>query len=175
MAINQADYGGAFGNALRTAYMMQPQRNMLAPQDPTYTAMEQNGGPTVAAANALADTGDWMRGRHEGVDPRLIEILSAVREETGIPFFITEGMRDRARQAEMVRTGKSQTMNSRHLHGNALDIAIPGEGGAINWDFEAYRPIAEAAKRKAMELGYDGFVWGGDWNTLKDGVHFQLG
>jgi hypothetical protein len=50
-----------------------------------------------------------------------------------------------------------------------------GPDGQPNWDFEAYRPIADTAKATAASLGIPDFVWGGDWKTLKDGVHFQIG
>ena len=113
--------------------------------------------------------------RIQGVDPRLIEVLQLARQRTGIPFEISEGLRDAERQRQLVAEGKSQTMNSRHLHGNAVDVHIPDGKGGVNWDFEAYRPLAEAAKQAAQELGYTDLVWGGDWKTLKDGVHFQIG
>lgn len=179
MAINQLDLRESFGNALAQAAYTQRLQNMLAPgasgalPEPVYNALEQNGGPTRAASNALSD--DWARGRVEGVDPRLVNLLDAVRAETGVDFIITEGMRDKARQQEMVNSGKSQTMNSRHLHGNAIDIAIQNPDGSINWDFDAYVPLGEAFKRIATEKGLTDAVWGGDWKTLRDGVHFQLG
>ncbi len=147
---------------------------------PAYNALAEYGGPTRVAAEVAygpspyADE-DWTRGRVEGVDPRLIEILSLVRDETGVPFYVTEGMRDAERQRRLVAQGASQTMNSRHLHGNALDIAIPDGRGGVNWDFDAYVPLGAAAKAAAERLGYNGFVWGGDWKSLRDGVHFQLG
>lgn len=110
-----------------------------------------------------------------GVDPKLAELMRRVEALHPDAFEITEGMRDRERQAEMVAQGKSQTMNSRHLTGNAVDIALIGPDGKPNWDFEAYRPIADTAKNVATQLGIPDFVWGGDWKTLKDGVHFQVG
>lgn len=118
---------------------------------------------------------DRSTGRLAGVDPRLLEILDRARKLSGVNFEISEGMRDPARQAELVRSGASQTQNSRHLTGNATDIFIPDGNGGVNWDFEAYRPIADAAKIAAKELGYDDFQWGGDWESLRDGVHFQVG
>jgi len=96
-------------------------------------------------------------------------------KEQGIDFKVSETARDQQRQAELVAAGKSQTMNSKHLTGNAADIYVVGPDGQPNWDFAAYQPVADIAKEVAAELGYDDFVWGGDWNTLKDGVHFQLG
>jgi len=114
-------------------------------------------------------------GNFQGVDPRLYEILTMARNTSGVPFEISEGMRTRDRQQELFDSGASQTMNSRHLVGNAADIFIPDGNGGVNWDFEAYRPIAEAAKAAASQLGYNDFVWGGDWESLRDGVHFQVG
>ena len=111
----------------------------------------------------------------QGVDPRLLQVMKRAREISGVPFEVSEGMREADRQRQLVAQGKSQTMNSRHLHGNAVDVFIPKGDGGVNWDFESYRPIADAAKQAAQELGYNDFVWGGDWKTLKDGVHFQIG
>ncbi|MGB0855360.1 MAG: M15 family metallopeptidase [Pikeienuella sp.] len=118
---------------------------------------------------------DRSQQRFGGVDPRLIEILNIVRQRTGIPFEVSEGRRDLERQKKLVAEGKSQTLNSRHLTGNAVDIHIPDGQGGVNWDFEAYRPLGDMAKQVAAELGYNDFVWGGDWKSLKDGVHYQIG
>ena len=111
----------------------------------------------------------------KGVNPTLAELMTAVEAQHPDAFEITEGMRSRDRQAQMVAEGKSQTMNSRHLTGNAVDIAMLGPDGSLNWDFDAYRPIADTAKATAAAMGIPDFVWGGDWKTLKDGVHFQVG
>jgi peptidoglycan L-alanyl-D-glutamate endopeptidase CwlK len=113
--------------------------------------------------------------RLSGVDPRLAEVLALARQRTGINFQIGEGMRSQAEQEQHVASGASQTRNSYHLHGNAVDVQILNEDGSVNWDFEAYRPLADAAKEIAGELGYDDLVWGGDWESLRDGVHFQMG
>ena len=119
--------------------------------------------------------GDRSLGNLQGVDQRLMQVMQRAREISGVPFEVSEGRRNKDRQRQLVAEGKSQTMNSRHLHGNAVDVFIPKGDGGVNWDFESYRPIADAAKQAAQELGYNDFVWGGDWKTLKDGVHFQIG
>lgn len=110
-----------------------------------------------------------------GVNPMLAQLMRNVEAQMPDAFEITEGIRNAERQAELVAAGKSQTMNSKHLTGNAVDIHVVGPDGQPNWDFEAYRPIADAAKAEAAALGIPDFVWGGDWKTLKDGVHFQIG
>lgn len=114
-------------------------------------------------------------GRLSGVDPRLTQVLNLARKNSGLQFEISEGRRSTERQKEMVAAGKSQTMNSRHIHGNAVDVHLLNPDGSANWDFESYRPLAAAMKGAAQELGYNDLAWGGDWKTLKDGVHFQIG
>jgi peptidoglycan LD-endopeptidase CwlK len=112
------------------------------------------------------------------VNPMLRDLMmrtEAEAERRGIDFEISEGMRDRARQEQLVAQGLSQTMNSRHLTGNAVDIHIRNPDGSANWDFEAYRPVADIFRQEAAAMGVPDAVWGGDWRTLRDGVHFQIG
>jgi len=118
---------------------------------------------------------EQSKARLAQVNPTLAELMRLVEAQHPDAFEITEGMRGAQRQAQMVAEGKSQTMNSRHLAGNAVDIALIGPDGQPNWNFEDYRPIAATAKAAAASLGIPDFVWGGDWKTLRDGVHFQVG
>ena len=113
--------------------------------------------------------------RLQGVNPVLAGLIAELRARSPVNFQITEGMRDANRQRELVAAGKSQTMNSRHLGGNAVDIHIVGDDGKAIWDFAAYEPLGELAKQIAQEKAIEDFVWGGDWKTLRDGVHFQVG
>ncbi|RLO42828.1 peptidase M15, partial [Serratia marcescens] len=55
----------------------------------------------------------------EGVNPALIAVARRALELSPVDFGITEGLRTMERQREMVRTGKSQTLKSRHLTGHA--------------------------------------------------------
>lgn len=65
--------------------------------------------------------------RMRGVDPTLVQLVKRAREISPIPFEITEGLRTKERQAYLVKTGKSRTMNSYHLRGKAIDfVAKPG-------------------------------------------------
>lgn len=109
------------------------------------------------------------------INPTLAELMMEVERRHPDAFEIGEGMRDIETQKKYVAEGKSQTMNSKHLHGNAVDIVMGADTGTPNWNFEDYRPIADTAKAVAAEMGIPDFVWGGDWKTLKDGVHFQIG
>jgi len=110
--------------------------------------------------------------RLEGVNSSLVQVVKRAIELTTIDFGVTEGLRTVERQKELFATGKSQTMKSKHIVGRAVDlVAMPN--GRVSWEWKYYIHIATAMKQAAKELGVD-IEWGGDWTTLKDGVHFQL-
>lgn len=58
----------------------------------------------------------------QGVNPDLVKVTRRALEISEVDFGITEGLRSRYRQKQLVTTGKSQTMNSRHLTGHAVDV-----------------------------------------------------
>lgn len=114
------------------------------------------------------------------VHPDLIAVtLLALYHFTDIDFAVTEGRRTVERQRELIAAGKSQTMSSKHLiqsdgFAHAVDLA-PWVNGTIPWDdWAAFERVAKAMKAAAGMLGVE-ITWGGDWTTLKDGPHFQLG
>jgi peptidoglycan L-alanyl-D-glutamate endopeptidase CwlK len=104
------------------------------------------------------------------VDPRLGQLMHYL-DSQGHSFRITESLRDKERQRQLVDQGASKTMNSKHLTGNAIDIAMLDDQGKVTWDEAAYAPVGAAAKAYAAEQGWDDFTWGGDWGW--DSVHFQ--
>lgn len=113
----------------------------------------------------------------QGVHPDLIRVITRALELSTIDFGITEGVRTWARQEELYEQGKSQTMNSRHIPGadglgKAVDV-VAYVGGKVTWDYPQYQAIAAYVKLAAMELNIP-IIWGGDWKTFKDGVHFEL-
>ena len=107
-----------------------------------------------------------------GVHPKLVEVVKLAITKSPLDFSISEGLRTAERQKELVAQKKSQTMKSRHLVGEAVDICILLDGKA-NWDFDNYRIVANVFKDCAAELGVK-ITWGGEWATLKDGPHFQI-
>lgn len=110
--------------------------------------------------------------RMAGVDPRLQAVIGAAAAICPLTFIVTEGLRSKERQAMLVQAGKSQTMNSEHCKGRAVDIAVIIDGKA-DWTFANYQKVALAVKAAALQLQIP-VEWGGDWRTLKDGPHFQL-
>lgn len=108
----------------------------------------------------------------KGVDVDLVSVVHRALELSEIDFAVTEGLRTKERQAELVKAGASKTMNSRHITGHAVDLAAI-VGGEIRWDWPLYEKIAKAMKQAAYELNIK-IEWGGDWKSFKDGPHFQL-
>lgn len=108
----------------------------------------------------------------KGVNSDLVKIVRRALQLSPVDFGITEGLRTVERQRQLVAAGKSQTMNSRHISGHAVDVfAYPTSAGS--WEWKYYEKIATAFKQAAKELNIP-VEWGGDWKTLKDGPHFQL-
>ena len=110
------------------------------------------------------------KARLAGVHPDLVAVVEAVRQQ--VPFIVVEGMRTRERQAQLVKSGASRTMDSRHLTGHAVDLA-PTVEGEVRWDWPLYYPLAKAMKDAAKARGV-ALVWGGDWPRFRDGPHFEL-
>lgn len=112
------------------------------------------------------------RSRLRGVHPSLVAVVERAIALTPVDFMVTEGVRSLQRQAELVRSGASRTLNSRHLTGHAVDLAALVDG-QVRWDWPLYPRIADAMKAAAAEHGV-ALIWGGDWKRLRDGPHFEL-
>jgi peptidoglycan L-alanyl-D-glutamate endopeptidase CwlK len=110
--------------------------------------------------------------RLEGVNPALVQVVKRAIQITPIDFIVVEGLRTKERQAYLVEKGASKTMNSRHLTGDAVDLA-PIVDNKVSWDWKDFYPLAEAVKEAAKQVKVE-VEWGGDWTSFKDGPHWQL-
>lgn len=111
----------------------------------------------------------------QGVHPRLaMAIVQYAADPTcSFTFIITDGLRTDKEQAVMVTRGASQTLNSKHLRGRAIDICIL-LSGKPRWEFALYKSFARAFLSYA-ETHHDlSLVWGGNWKSLRDGPHFEM-
>jgi len=110
--------------------------------------------------------------RLKGVHPDLVKVVEHAIEITTVDFAVLEGLRTPERQKVLKEAGASQTLNSRHITGHAVDLGAWVDG-EVRWDWPLYNQIAKAMKSAAAELNIP-IEWGGDWRTFKDGPHFQL-
>ena len=110
--------------------------------------------------------------RLKGVHPDLVKVVLRAIELTPVDFTVLEGLRSLERQKALVDAGASQTMNSRHLDGHAVDLGAWVDD-QVDWSWPLYGKIAQAMKAAAAELKIP-IEWGGDWTKFKDGPHFQL-
>lgn len=108
-----------------------------------------------------------------GIHPDLRRVMDRALQVAPIDFVVIEGLRTPERQKQLVAEGASQTLNSRHLTGHAVDVAPIGKDGKVSFAWPLYHKLAPAIKDAAAREGV-AIVWGGDWKSFKDGPHFEL-
>jgi peptidoglycan L-alanyl-D-glutamate endopeptidase CwlK len=97
----------------------------------------------------------------EGVDERLVAVVKHAITATKIDFGVIQGMRTIEMQKELVAKGASQTMKSKHLEGNAVDL-MAYIGGRGSWELNVYDDLADAMKEGANAVGCK-VRWGAAW------------
>lgn len=101
--------------------------------------------------------------RMSGVDPRLIAIANYAITATRIDFGVTQGLRTYEMQEQLFNSGASQTMQSKHLDGRAIDV-VAYISGRVSWELNLYDDIADAFKEGAEVIGVP-IRWGAAWNV----------
>ena len=102
-------------------------------------------------------------GRLDGVDSNLVEVVKRAIELTTVDFGVTEGVRTIEKQREYVAAGKSQTMRSKHLTGDAVDL-VAYVGSSVSWELNLYDNIADAMRVAAIEHDV-AIKWGAAWSV----------
>lgn len=110
--------------------------------------------PTVAMIESLDDTTAALA----------FQFINALRQ-AGIPAWISSARRDAATEARLVAAGRSKTMRSYHLTGQAFDFDVLGYGRdqLPTWWLNEVGAFGESL----------GLVWGGRWQSPYDPGHFQ--
>ena len=106
--------------------------------------------------------------RLEGVRPELVAVVQRAITITNVDFGVIQGLRTMEEQRELVAKGASQTMKSKHLTGEAVDVmAYVGSRGS--WEMSLYDDIADAFKLAAIEEDVQ-IRWGAAWqvNDLRE-------
>jgi peptidoglycan LD-endopeptidase CwlK len=98
-----------------------------------------------------------------GVKQPLIDVVDLAIQLTKVDFGVIEGVRTQERQKELVTAGASQTMNSKHLTGDAVDV-MAYVGGRGSWESTLYPVIADAFREAAQTVKVP-IRWGGAWTV----------
>ena len=107
-------------------------------------------------------------GKLEGVHPDMVATVKRAIELTSVDFGVTYGVRTLEEQKKLYESGRSQTMNSRHLiqgdgYSHAVDL-VAYDGPDVIWEINVYDNIADAMAAAAMEVGC-AIKWGAAWSV----------
>jgi peptidoglycan L-alanyl-D-glutamate endopeptidase CwlK len=107
--------------------------------------------------------------RLQGVNARLVNVIREASAEARFDITVSEGLRTKARQEQLYKEGKSKTLNSKHLTGNAVDLYPLAADGQINWT--GFGDLVRLMKKAANKLNTK-ITCGYDWGW--DKPHFEL-
>jgi len=99
--------------------------------------------------------------RLEGVNDDLVTVVKYAIGVTKQDFSVICGLRTIEEQKALVAKGASQTMRSKHIDGNAVDLMAYCNGGG-RWELNLYDEIADAMKEAAEASGVK-LRWGAAW------------
>jgi peptidoglycan L-alanyl-D-glutamate endopeptidase CwlK len=99
-----------------------------------------------------------------GVHRDLINVVEHAIAISPQDFAVHDGIRTIEEQKKMVQNGASQTMDSRHITGHAVDL-VPYINGKLRWEWGPIYMIADAVRTVAKSLGIP-IRWGGAWDIL---------
>jgi peptidoglycan L-alanyl-D-glutamate endopeptidase CwlK len=108
-----------------------------------------------------------------GIHPDLRRVIDRALIDSPMDFTVIEGLRTKERQKQLVASGASRTMNSRHITGHAVDLVPIGPNGKAAFDWPLYDVLGPAVERAAEAEGV-AIAWGGRWTSFRDGPHFEL-
>ena len=103
----------------------------------------------------------------EGVHEDLISIFKEAIKHKKVDFGVICGCRTKSEQADLVKSGASKTMNSRHLpqestgKSHAVDL-MAYCGSRASWELNLYDDIADAMKKACINQGKR-VTWGAAW------------
>ena len=102
-------------------------------------------------------------GRLDGVNNKLHSVVTTAIGLTNVDFGVTCGLRDLKTQEDLVARGASQSLKSKHLTGDAVDVVAYIDGSRISWELNLYDDIADAFKEASIREGV-GIRWGASWH-----------
>jgi peptidoglycan L-alanyl-D-glutamate endopeptidase CwlK len=106
--------------------------------------------------------GKSSKAKLEGVDERMTAIVRYAINVTKQDFSVICGLRTIDEQRALVAKGASQTMKSKHIGGNAVDLMAYVDGG--RWELNLYDEIADAMAEGARAISTP-VKWGAAWSV----------
>lgn len=148
------DYGGATHRAVMAA---------IATSPPVAQAPELAPSAAPAGGDPLSPA---QRAKMRGVHPDLVKVIEQLAR-SGARFRIDQTLRTLAEQKRLVAAGKSQTLDSRHLTGHAVDLypLDDVDHDAQPWDWDDFYALAEQFRAAAEAVNVP-IRWGGTWQVL---------
>jgi len=101
-------------------------------------------------------------GRMDGIKGELHSVVCSAIKMSTIDFGVICGLRTIEEQKALMAKGATQTLKSRHLDGEAVDL-MAYCGSRASWELNLYDDIADAMKESAIQHGV-GIRWGAAWN-----------
>ena len=103
----------------------------------------------------------------DGVHPEMVATVQKAIELTDVDFGVTYGVRTLEAQKELVASGRSQTMKSKHLvqgdgYSHAVDL-VAYFGSNVSWELNVYDNICDAMAEAARQIGR-AIKWGAAWS-----------
>jgi len=104
----------------------------------------------------------------------LLDMCKLINFAASRGFIVTGGELERKPEMQeiYVKTGRSKTMNSRHLKKCAIDLNffLRGKDGklALTYDVAALKPIGDYWESLDPQNS-----WGGNWRSFVDVPHFE--
>lgn len=133
---------------------------------PKYEGVIRPSESDMDQAIAKRDSGfkfsSRSRGNLEGVKASLVAVAKTALRQSTVDFIVVDGLRTKAEQSQLVESGASQTLKSKHLTGDAIDVAAWVDGD-ISWKAAHYLCIATAFSY-AADAHNVRIRWGGAWN-----------
>lgn len=116
--------------------------------------------------------------RLQGAHDDFIAVAKLAITLTTVDFGFSEVLRTLETQHLYVDTGKSTTLNSRHLPSEKSGKCFAGDvyayvDGKASYKESHLRAVAKAIFKAAIRLGIE-IEWGGHWSSFVDMPHYQL-
>lgn len=128
---------------------------------------------------------DATKERLKTLDPDFEDLIIRLINhchERNINVQVAQALRTNAEQQALYDIGRTKpgkiVTNAKpgtsfHNYGAAADLFFLNDNGEAYWDVKAFRKVWSVAQ----ELGLDkeGLVWGGNFQSIQDYPHFQMG